>query len=69
MRATLTGLREVQKLMRYALLSIANELAAAQQAMAALDLTELEDMQRRLNELVAGIAEVESRTTWMWRHQ
>lgn len=58
MRAILTGLREV-KLDATPLLSIANELAAAQQAMAALDLTELEDMQRRLNELVAEIAEID----------
>ena len=58
MRTTLTGLREV-KLDATPLLSIANELVAAQHALAALDLTELEDMQRRLNELVAEIDEVD----------
>jgi energy-coupling factor transporter ATP-binding protein EcfA2 len=58
MRATLTGLREV-KLDATLLVSIASEMAAAQHALAALDLTELEDMQRRLDELVDEIAEID----------
>ena len=58
MRATLNGLREV-KLDATLLLPIANELASAQHALAALDLTELEDMQRRLDELVVEIADVD----------
>jgi len=59
MRANLTGLREV-KLDATPLLDIANELAAAQQTLASLDLTELEDMEHQLLGLVKKIDEIDA---------
>jgi hypothetical protein len=58
LRTTLNGLREFN-LDATPLLPLANELSAAQQALAALDLTELEDMQRRLDQLVSDITEID----------
>ncbi|RYG14760.1 MAG: AAA family ATPase [Burkholderiales bacterium] len=58
MRQALIGLREVN-LDATSLIPFADELSAAQQALAALDLTELEDMQRRLNQLLDEVAEID----------
>lgn len=58
MRSALAGLREVS-LDATALVPCANELSAAREALATLDLTEVQDMQGRLEELKAEIGEIE----------